>query len=532
MQRVESNFNFFRNTVPELADWLDREPAHGFFTEKSRNGKTIIRSGSGAWLHSRYDPVREAARKGKEIRELAGAGKVVVLVGFGAGFIIPELVPPQGRVIVVEPFVECWKAASENIDFESIWGCPGISFVWDIGELRETISSSIDPEQDTTVNRVIHPNEFKEFPDLLERILNDIRLGIEERISFNLAVGSFAGTWLRNGLSNLFRGTEYRYYGDIPNFGGTVVVVGSGPTLTDHLDLVLELSGRVPVFCADSSLKCLIENGVRCTVVGSIDPQEYVREFFEGVEDPGKTVLLFDTLSRPEVTAIFKNKILAPSDHPLNTWCVEKGLIPGLFLGQGGSVVNALVRFALQKGAGQVLLVGTDFGYPGRRLHARGTKERVNELARFRGIERFMVQERKNVYVVNGEGVEIPTSNNLKLYRDQIEKTLEEYPDRTVYQADPRSARIEGSRVGIPPLEKILFKDPMGFVTGGKPLRFDPGRLHRELTRELSVSRRTLADIRSDSFGRILETLVYASESRSLDEAIELLREIVTSSCQ
>jgi hypothetical protein len=100
-----------------------------------------------------------------------------------------------------------------------------------------------------------------------------------------------------------------------------------------------------------------------------------------------------------------------------------------------GTVVHVAVDFAVQAGADEVILVGTDFSYPMGKTHARGAHGE---------------QEIGGGYhytVKNGHGESIVSDPNLIMYLRDLELYVSKHAGVKFYTLGLEGARIEGTRI-------------------------------------------------------------------------------------
>ena len=73
---------------------------------------------------------------------------------------------------------------------------------------------------------------------------------------------------------------------DIP-----AIIVGAGPSLDKNINLIGRAQGHSIIISSDAALKPLLSQGVVPSIVVSLDPQEEVAKFFQGVSHRGMTLI-------------------------------------------------------------------------------------------------------------------------------------------------------------------------------------------------------------------------------------------------
>jgi hypothetical protein len=185
-----------------------------------------------------------------------------------------------------------------------------------------------------------------------------------------------AGAFARNLKKNL---SLIRSHGGlrtvIPEFDGrTAVVIGAGPSLDKHLDLLRRFQERreLAYIAADMALRPLMESGVRPGYVFSCETNPV--DFFRGLRTEHIRLMAFSCMSHVNLRSwrghmSFYNWMIRGDAYD-RLW-QEAGLDLG-FVATGGLVTTQAVAFALGCGIGNLVLVGNDLGFR-HRFYATGT---------------------------------------------------------------------------------------------------------------------------------------------------------------
>lgn len=277
---------------PALAMALDRlDDSQRLATEPARSGARTARAvgpdGVPRYLHSKYDPAREAAALvDANIRQDA---LCYVVFGCGLGYALAELLarlPEEAAVVVVEPDLPTLATALEVTDLAE-----------PIRAARLTFVTAAEPghihEQLTRHNlRIIAGTRLVTLPTadaLAGPFMAAARGAIMDFISFTrmgvLTLLLNNERTLGNVLNNLDR------YVACPPLNGLrgrfagypAVVVAAGPSLHARLATLKKMAPRAVIVAVQTALRPLIEAGVPPHFVTTLDYGEIGQRFFQGL---------------------------------------------------------------------------------------------------------------------------------------------------------------------------------------------------------------------------------------------------------
>ncbi len=146
------------------------------------------------------------------------------------------------------------------------------------------------------------------------------------------------------------------------------IIVGSGPTLDRNIKYLREVRNRACIISCDSTVKALLDHGVKPHLILSTDSKGKVKEFFSGL-DVKEFSFILDTFSHPsccealEGAKIYWYNTLpveyCPFTAHLNNWTGYIGNI-----GTGGCVATTIWCFGVQNlGCDPDILVGLTQGF-------------------------------------------------------------------------------------------------------------------------------------------------------------------------
>jgi spore maturation protein CgeB len=166
MAFLEKNLALLRRNQPALAEEVDKRGNRSRIrVDTAANGEATLMV-RGLALHSFRDPGREGenwARRAFEEHSLAPGGEVTVL-GFGLGYHLRGLAALGVRGSVVEPDLDSFRAAMENLDLSDVLG----SFRVLAGLSAESMRRS---HVDDLLRTILpHPPSLRLHPDKLGRL--------------------------------------------------------------------------------------------------------------------------------------------------------------------------------------------------------------------------------------------------------------------------------------------------------------------------------------------------------------------------
>lgn len=158
--------------------------------------------------------------------------------------------------------------------------------------------------------------------------------------------------------------------------GRTVVVLGGGPSLDEHLDWIKAYRKQLVVFAVSRISARLQQVGLEPDFVFSVDPQDISYQVSKEMLNFGPRVLFMNQYHVvPKLLAqwphqkLFMGRLL-PWTSALNP--------TDLFNGAGPTVTNSAISAAAWLGSQQILLAGVDLCFtPEGYTHAEGSRERA-----------------------------------------------------------------------------------------------------------------------------------------------------------
>jgi hypothetical protein len=447
------------------------------------------REGIRCLLHSARDPGEEAKRFVRS--QLDGSEEIVVVLGFGLGYHVAEMlaINRECRVLVIEPSFQIFRRALETRDLAETLGSERvvvIPFSEDWMTREETSALSALPRAKLLVHRpyrILFPAEagavesdFKAFRDTRE-----INLATLKR---------FDRLWTKNTFKNAPFFFALGGIGDIANAldGLPAVVVSAGPSAEEDLVSLAALENHAVIIAVDSALRPLLRRGIVPDFAVTVDPQlvnslsvgdllpaaarrqdaarqpDAAKELPLLVADPAVYPVTLRTYPGP---VILTSSVFNPG-KVIEDFCGRKGSIAA-----GGSVSVAAFDLARVLGADPVILLGLELSYESARSHLSGSfieayiQSRLDRLAPAPSMYLAPILSGRPLIARSKTGRTVLTDRRMLLYRSWFERHAG--PGGThILNATPRGLGI----AGVP--EKPFREIALSILGGETPPKAGP----------------------------------------------------------
>ena len=340
---------------------------------ESRSGDTvpawIDSAGAAHPLHSTIDPEREA----KRLIESVEGECFLILLGLGGGYFAEAALQRNdiGMVLVIEYDLNGLAELFCHRNYAGLFSDSRFRLCLDLSgeELEQHILNLYQPVLYGGI-RVI-PLRSRTGPDAgtFAPAGNAIQSAID-KVSSDYSVQAHFGTrWFSNIIKNL--GSAGEFQAALPPIS-KAAVTAAGPSLTTQISRLKEKRKEFFLIAADTSLPCLLYEGIKPDAVISIDCQHIsYYHFMDGL--PEGILLFLDLASPPLIGSRHSRPFFFSGGNPLTRYVSRVWRpLPELDT-SGGNVTYAAVSLAEQLGAGEIELYGADFSYPHGISYARGT---------------------------------------------------------------------------------------------------------------------------------------------------------------
>lgn len=331
----------------------------------SKTGLPVYRY-KNIYLHSKYDPLKEAQRFVEKKYESAS---VQILIGYGNGYIYEELkntIKKGEKIIVIDSLISPNIATSSLEEFT-----------------HQSIQDFLNQHIKVTdsINLLISINYEKVIEDSpkLQLFIKNLNDRIRSNQITENTITYFISQWNENYLKNLkyaYNDHSIRELFSEKNL--PVVVASGGPSLTKQLDLVKQYRDSIILIAAGTTINSLLSEGIRPDLVVSVDGGEVNYQHFKDLK-----ITDFPLVYCPTVHYGIREEF----NHAYYCFlAIEEQLIPHYrkytdgsveTLIGGSSVANVAYNLALFLTNGPVALIGQDLAFTDGFTHAKGNLNRI-----------------------------------------------------------------------------------------------------------------------------------------------------------
>jgi hypothetical protein len=352
-------------------DGVPPDPRVSFKRSRTGNPVPVVEvAGREIALHSLIDPDRE----GERIAAAQPPGGFLVALGLGAGYGLKPYLRSSATsgILLIEYNAALLRACLEEIDLSEHFVDTRLAVLLDPGpgEIEEALLSAYVPPLSGDIRTLPLRSRTDLDPEFFGRATDAVR-SVLGRISDDYSVQAFFGKlWFRNAVRNLFAAER-----PSPPIkpARRAVITAAGPSLELGLgELTRARAEGAIVIATDTSLPCLLGNGIRPDAVVSIDCQAIsYYHFMKGI--PEGIPLVLDLASPNRLARLSGSVRFFSSGHPFCAFLSSRWRpFPALDT-SGGNVTHAALSLAEALGADKALLLGADFSYPDGKSYARGT---------------------------------------------------------------------------------------------------------------------------------------------------------------
>jgi len=440
---------------PHLAQQLDLVDERDITPcQPTRSGELSCQlagpNGRPIWLHSRYDPQKEAERWARgaleqaeaQIDEESGRMPMCYFVdGFGLGYHINALfnkLSGEAFIVVSERNLPLLRTALDYFDYSDMLESGRVIIV--TGTEREEIFKKLQPRSTLMMLGVVFTRSPQrvdgEFHGEVHRLVAEYASFMRSHLISLLAncmitcknilhnLPTYVGTSSIGILHNRFKGCP-------------AVIVSAGPSLKRNIHILKQIRDKVVVIAVQTTLKPLLAEGIKPDFVTSLDYHEVSKRFYEGVEDLNDVHLVAEPKATWHVIDYYRSRgpvSLLSNDFAQivlrGTQAHHEGLTAG------ATVAHLAFYLAEYIGANPIIFIGQDLAFtdnvyysPGNALHDiwRGELNRfcTMEMKEWERIvrNRGMLRQVKDIH-----GQTIYTDEQMFTYLQQFEKDFAKCP--------------------------------------------------------------------------------------------------------
>lgn len=439
----------------------------------------LTKDGRKLFLHSRYDPQREA----REFCEGLGKDEVyaVIVSGLGLGYHVKALIEAFGNEIVIvvsEPDLVTIKTALEHTDLTAA-----------LRSGRTEILTTLDKDLlHTRLERhsamLMLGTVFAVPPvarDVNAEFHNACRDQVMDYAAFArmtlLTLVRNAGLTCRNIANNLPAYVasppadlvRYRFVGK------PAILVAAGPSLAKNIDQLQGLQDKAVIIAAQTTLRMLLDRGIRPHFVTSLDYSPVSRQFFEDVDLPQELVLVAEPKASWHVIDAYRGspgtrgRRLMLLDNTFAHECLGDALAKRTPMEPGATVMHLAFYLAQWLGCDPIIFIGQDLAFGGHCYYAPGVamhRAWESELGAFCTLEmkewERVVRQRELLRKVKDHaGRDIYTDEQMFTYLEQFERDFAHCSSRVIDATEGGAKKAGAQVVTLADAAKSFCAEPL-----------------------------------------------------------------------
>lgn len=415
-------------------------------TKSRKYSAKVFKGNKSIFLHSAYDPEKEADTLIKEIEKDLD---LVFIFGIGAGYLINALKKLNVAIAVIEPSIKFFNLLIDNFKLDKILESNITFFIGgdDIEDIEKFISLTNTKKVKFFITRS-YATLFNEEASFYKQKVLSI---VDKKIININTISRFDKLWAYNIASNVIEiSTHYgvnKFFNKYKNI--PAVIVSAGPSLEKNIRKLKEIKNKALIIAVDTAMKPLYSHNISPHFVITIDPQKKNSKYFRNINFKD-TVLIAESSVDKEAIDSFNGAIyFINSIFPLAKYFMESLGNRG-DITTGGSVSTAAYDFAIRIGANPIIMVGLDLSFPNYQTHIKGSYHEENFFTEIYKLDSYdsriykvlidgNLREEKNIYKEK-----VWTDSRFDMYRNWFEEQCVKNNKIKFYNATEGGITING----------------------------------------------------------------------------------------
>jgi hypothetical protein len=333
----------------------------------------------GRYIHSRYNPSREAERSISLFQPGIDNPKWIIIIGEGLGYICEAMHRKFPDAFLIPLFfhplisIRLDQRVQDNSCYQWFYQNEPLT-------LYHFLISTIPDHHADAVSIFTWQASLHISPEVSSVVLKETSQAITFLASNNATVRGFSGKWLKNSLSWLKSNSSSPPLVDFSTKESAVLVAASGPELNDYLPLIKKFRKAFLLCALPSSILALEAMGLVPDMILHADPGYWARFHLSKTSSPPSIAgpVLISALSGSpafqHLSPTWKNRFSGMSffledDSPFSPIDSLDSPFP-LLPARGTVAANALDLF-LSKGTGPIFFVGLDLSNKDLQSHVK-----------------------------------------------------------------------------------------------------------------------------------------------------------------
>lgn len=419
-------------------------------TKSKKYSAKVFKNGKSIFLHSAYNPEKEANALINEIKkETEKDLDLVFIFGIGAGYLINAFKKLNINIAVIEPSIKFFNLLIDNFKLDKILEDNITFFIGgdDIEDIEKFISLTNTKKVKFFITRSYATLFNEEALFYQQKVLSIVDKKI---ININ-TISRFDKLWAYNIASNAAKiSTHYgvnKFFDKYKNI--PAIIVSAGPSLEKNIRKLKEMKNKALIIAVDTAIKPLFSHNISPHFIITIDPQKKNSKYFRNVNFK-ESVLIAESSVDKEAIDSFNGAIyFINSIFPLAKYFMEELGDRG-DITTGGSVSTAAYDFAIRIGANPIIMVGLDLSFPNYQTHIKGSYHEENFFTEIYKLDSYdsriykvliagNLREEKNIY-----NEKVWTDSRFDMYKNWYEEQCEKNNKIKFYNATEGGIIING----------------------------------------------------------------------------------------
>lgn len=415
-------------------------------TKSKKYSAKVFKDNKSIFLHSAYDPEKEAETLIKEIEKDLD---LAFIFGIGAGYLINALKKLDVAIAVIEPSIKFFNLLIDNFKLDKILEDNITFFIGgdDIEDIEKFISLTNTKKVKFFITRSYSVLFNEEALFYQQKVLSIVDKKI---ININ-TISRFDKLWAYNIASNVVEiSTRYgvnKFFNKYKNI--PAVIVSAGPSLEKNITKLKEMKNKALIIAVDTAMKPLYSRNISPHFVITIDPQKKNSKYFRNVNFKDAVLIAESSVDKEAIDSFNGEIYFINSIFPLAKYFMESLGNRG-DITTGGSVSTAAYDFAIKVGANPIIMVGLDLSFPNYQTHIKGSYHEENFFTEIYKLDSYdsriykvliggNLREEKNIYKEK-----VWTDSRFDMYKNWFEEQCIKNNKIKFYNATEGGITING----------------------------------------------------------------------------------------
>ena len=415
-------------------------------TKSKKYSAKVFKDGKSIFLHSAYDPEKEANTL---IKEIENDTDLIFIFGIGAGYLINAVKKLNVNIAVIEPSIKFFNLLIDNFKLDKILEDNITFFIGgdDIEDIEKFISIANTKKVKFFITRS-YANLFGEEALFYQQKVLSI---VDKKIININTISRFDKLWAYNIASNVAKiSTHYganKFFDKYKNI--PAVIVSAGPSLEKNIRKLKEMKNKALIIAVDTAMKPLFSHNISPHFVITIDPQKKNSKYFRNVYFKDSVLIAESSVDKEAIDSFNGAIYFINSIFPLAKYFMEELGNRG-DITTGGSVSTAAYDFAIRIGANPIIMVGLDLSFPNYQTHIKGSYHEENFFTEIYKLDSYdsriykvliagNLREEKNIY-----NEKVWTDSRFNMYKNWYEEQCLKYNQIKFYNATEGGIIING----------------------------------------------------------------------------------------